>query len=229
MKQTVTLIYFRDKTGKVRSVVLSLGVFNLLVAALILMPVLSILLSLTAYYKGAPISNILSGLVERNITQLVKVTEAPLPDKKTVAEEKPAAVETEKTSPEPPAKDETETAPEPGAKIMLENIQTTELEDAGGLSIKFNLSRTELSSSDKLTGFVFVLYKVNGVHLTVPENSKIKNGMPAHYKNGENFFIKIKRPFEKIIPYAKSDISEVYIIIYSSKGNLLLKQKIDIR
>lgn len=206
---------------------MSLGVFNLLVAAFILMPVLSIGLSLTAYYKIDLASSIHAVPSEKESAPLV--AKAPLPGN-TVAGEKPAPAATE-FAPEPPVKTGTEPAPEPApsdSKVLLENVQLSELEDVGGFKVRFNISRTE-SSSDKLTGFVFVIYKVNGEYQTIPENSKIKNGMPAHFKRGENFFIKVKRPFEIIIPYAKSAVSEMHVIIYSSKGNLLLKQKVDIK
>lgn len=233
MRQTVTLIYFKDKTGKIRSLVLSLGVFNLLAAALVLIPVLSISVSLMTYYKGVPalnFLNFLTGPAEKEIVRPLKAE--PIPNKtpgNTIVQEKPADVETEtaaETSKEPPAKTEPEAAP--GSKILVEGVQMSELEDGSGVSIRFNISRTE-SSSDKLTGFVFILYKVNGEFQTIPENSKIKKGMPAHFEKGENFFIKHKRPFEKLIPSPKSAISEAYIVIYSSKGRLLLKQKVDIR
>ncbi|QWR76957.1 hypothetical protein [Candidatus Magnetomonas plexicatena] len=224
IRQTITLIYFKDKSGKALTLKLRSWLFKSLVIFALCLFALSVFAIYSAYKLKKENNNILVELEatdreNRNIKATMKEAEA----KQSVTVEhvkKPEAVA------EKPAQSvSTEVQDINSGLIALENITARRSNRGDVLLISLDLVKAQASNA-KLSGYVFLVWKVSDKYQSLPESEEIKNGNPTDYKEGDTFDIRYRKPLSWKINYSDSGLQLLTVIVFGADGNILLRQNI---
>ncbi|MEO5358009.1 MAG: hypothetical protein H7844_12020 [Nitrospirae bacterium YQR-1] len=224
IKQTITLIYFKDKSGKALTFKLRSWLFKLIVVSALCFFGISLFAVYFSYKEKKENNDILAELdatekENRNMKAAVKEMET----KKTVFNEqikKPVAI-VETPSQSAPSE---EPAINTGV-ITMENIRTKRSNRGDGFLLFLDLVKLQVSNA-KLSGYVYIVWKASGKYKSFPESEEIKNGIPVDYKEGDTFDIRYRKPISWKITSNESDIQSLTVVVFGSDGNIVLKEDI---
>lgn len=227
MREFVTLMYFRSRGGKVRSLKISknvLNVFLIVSVVVVFLAVFSTSLMISLYLKNPSLLN------ELNATTVQKEArgEKKLPAQKVLPKEniKPSqtgvamAQKTGATAAEEERKKIVEN------KIFVENIAITETARGKSFKLKFDIVKGKDIDGKKITGSVVILGKMGEKYFAHPPGIAVKEGSPLDYAKGERLVIRYRKTFEKTFPYPRSLVEALTIFIYDEEGGLLLKENV---
>lgn len=225
MREFITLIFFRSRGGKARSLKIPKKVLNVfLIASLIIifLSVFSTFMMVRLYGNNRILRDEVNTLIAKKdalgkrllALQDKSSTENGAPGKgEAKVEEKGAdAVKREAG----------------GSKVVLENIKIIKANNREGFKIKFDVVKKETNEGNKINGSLVVVAKVGNDFYTSPKGIEVKDGFPIDYSKGDKFVITSRKTFERKVPYAIDSIEALNIIVYDNKGELLLKQKVEL-
>ncbi|MBF0465929.1 MAG: hypothetical protein HQK88_13490 [Nitrospirae bacterium] len=224
IRQTITLIYFKDKSGKALTLKLRSWLFKFLVVFTLCFFALSVFAIYFVYKLKKENISILTELdatdrENRNIKAAVKEAEAKKPvldvrvKKPEVATEKPVqSVSSEVQNINT-------------GLIGIENILAKRSNRGDALVISLDLVKAQVSTT-KLSGYVFLVWKLSDKYHSLPESEEIKNGIPADFKEGDTFDIRYRKPISWKINYSGSGIQSLTVVVYALDGNILLRENI---
>jgi hypothetical protein len=227
VKDTVTLLIYKDKSGKAKSLKMGLFTFRFLWAAIMVLPLISVLavyLSVKTYQENKDLLIEMGAIVKENakLRNSVKTYEAykqspPQPEKV----QKPTS-NTDNSS-----VNEFEGKTVTTGKVDVENIQVS---DTGPdkFTFYFEVVKGKIPA-DKLSGYVFVVWKTAGKYYSTPPDIAITGGVPDTYSDGEKFDIRYRKPFTEKIPADIKSIQLIYVLAYDEKGNIILKKNVRLK
>ena len=94
------------------------------------------------------------------------------------------------------------------------------------IALNFNLANLT-KNKEKISGYIFVLLKEQGVLRYYPPDSIPKNKMQIHFNKGEYFATSRFRPVEATFFHEKASEELTFkIIVFSNTGDLILKKTI---
>lgn len=237
MNRNLSIIYFKDNTGRARTLELPIKRLVLLLAGLcllILVSIISFVFSVKMYVdKGRLAAELASLSQEKELLEArVKNMEANSVGTNTGSTERAAPkseaskvdlhrTATAKTLEEVHVKGEGEKAAGPislnGFHIKSENNQ---------LTVSFNLINI-INNSAAAHGYVFIIGDYGGAYLSFPEDAELRDGIPVDFKKGDSFAIKRQKHIEQILPLSTNDtIKKIAVFVYSAEGELLIKKEI---
>ena len=109
--------------------------------------------------------------------------------------------------------------------IAIENIRTRQSSRGDSFVLSLDLVKLNVSNT-KLSGYVYLLWKVSDRYQTLPESEEIKNGMPADFKEGDTFDIRYRKPISWKIKTRESDIQSLSLLVFDTVGKIILKEDI---
>jgi len=227
MREFVTLMYFRSRGGKVRSLKISKNVLNifLIVSVIVVfLAVFSTSLMISLYLKNRSLLN------ELNATTVHKEArgEKKLPAQEVLPKEniKPSQTGIAMAQKAGATAAEEEKKKIVENKIFVENTAITEIAHGKSFKLKFDIVKGKDMDGKKLTGSVVVLGKMGEKYFAYPPGIAVKEGSPLNYAKGERFAIMYRKTFEKAFPYLRGSVEALTIFIYDEEGGLLLKENV---
>ena len=227
MREFVTLMYFRSRGGKVRSLKISknvLNVFLIVSVVVVFFAVFSTSLMISLYLKNRSLLN------ELNAT---KVHKEALGEKKLPVQEvlpkgniKPSQTGVAMVQKAGATAAEEEKKKIVENKIFVKNTAITEIARGKSFKLKFDIVKGKDIDGKKITGLVVVLGKMGEKYFAYPPGIAVKEGSPLNYAKGERFVIMYRKTFEKTFPYPRSLVEALTIFIYDEEGGLLLKENV---
>ncbi|MBF0343602.1 MAG: hypothetical protein HQL06_05145 [Nitrospirae bacterium] len=224
IKETITLIYFRDKSGKARTFKMARSVFVFLVSFMLLL-----LLSAVPF--------VYFGFKHRLINNDLSLKIIKLEKENTSVKESLKALEIKKLAflTTPPVRDSGSVKVDDfdyktvnTGQVDADNLEITNFEERKILIISFDISKTRMTDA-KMTGYVFIIWKTDGKYSVVPQSTEVKNGVPVKYTSGEGFDIKIKKHFTKTLSATLNKIQLLYLLVYDENGTIILKKNVDLK
>ncbi|KJU85066.1 membrane or secreted protein [Candidatus Magnetobacterium bavaricum] len=218
--ETITLIYFRDKSGKARTFKMARSVFAFLIAFMLLLPVASFYLGLRfkAVNNDLPLN--LANLEKENAA--LKQSLKSLETKRLNFISQVQKPDANSTKPEDFDSKIINTG-----QVDANALEITNLEEKKLLIISFDVINLHIPNT-KITGYVFIVWKVDDKYYGLPQSAEIKNGTPVKYNAGESFDIKIKKHFTKTLSTTLDKIRLLYLLVYDDKGTIILKKNVDL-
>ncbi|MBF0318619.1 MAG: hypothetical protein HQL01_02270 [Nitrospirae bacterium] len=226
MKDTVTLLIYKDKSGKAKSLKMRLSTFRILWMAIIILPLVSVAasyLSVKLYKENKDMLIEMGAIVKENtkLRDSIKHNEAagktlPLPEK---------AIKPAETAEFQPTNEFEDKAVNTG-KVDIENILVSD-PGADRFTLYFEVVKGKVAT-EKISGYVFVMWKAADKYYSMPLDIAITAGVPASYSDGEKFDIRYRKPFTEKIPSDIKSIQLLYVLAYDEKGNIILKKNVKI-
>ncbi|MBI3397903.1 MAG: hypothetical protein HY265_04760 [Deltaproteobacteria bacterium] len=241
MKRTITILYFKDNTGKIHTVEFSIKNLKLLIfilSILIFVSIISTIFSTKLYMeRNRLIKDFTSLSIEKEaLEKKINDIEATINKSGTVSN--PAVDSTAKSQISRKEPVEAKSAAKKTlagreeAKdidhISLQNFQVKNTEDNGQIIIAFDIVKTD-NSSEMVNGYLLIVGDYGGTYFCFPEDAGIKDGMPVDFKKGSRFFIKRQKRLEFALPYSiNNPINKIITFVYSSNGNLLIEKEVNL-
>ncbi|MBF0317004.1 MAG: hypothetical protein HQL04_02435 [Nitrospirae bacterium] len=220
-RETITLIYFRDKSGKARTFKMAVTLFACLISLMLLIPVVSFYLGLR-YRVNNDLPLKLANLEKENAS--LKQSLKSLETKRLNFISHVQAPASDNPKPE----DFDSKTINTGA-VDADALEITNLEEKNLLIISFDVIKSRITDA-KMTGYVFVVWKIDDKYYGLPQSAEIKNGTPVKYTTGESFDIKIKKHFTKTLSSVTlHKLQLLYLLVYDDKGTIILKKNVDLR
>lgn len=244
MKRTITVIYYREPTGKIQMREISIRKIGWLISGLIFLILVSILSAIFAVKLYADRSKLGSELAsirteKESLEQRIKTQEASIHEAKpapppSLPEPAPKAKPVKPV--EKPA-DSTGIKPlavkmplyQEGAKatphIELQNFKAVKTDDNNQIIVAFDITKTN-SNDTVVDGYVVTIWYYGEKHFSVPAGIGVKDGLPDDFKKGNRFSIKLQMHFEHTLPVSMDNpIDRLTIFVYSAQGELLAKKE----
>ena len=78
-------------------------------------------------------------------------------------------------------------------------------------------------------GYIFIIGDYGETSISFPEGVEIKDGIPVDFKKGNRFVIKWQKHVEHTFSSSENNIiKRVIALIYSTDGELLVKEEVDL-
>ncbi|MBF0539081.1 MAG: hypothetical protein HQL03_12610 [Nitrospirae bacterium] len=220
-KETITLIYFRDKSGKARTFKMARSVFIVLVFLAFLIPGASVYFGLMYKVVSDDLRIRLVALERENasVRQSLKAIETkrlefiPSTQKPNVSSSKPDDFDSKTIN---------------TGQVDANNLEVTNFEERKILIVSFDVIKSRIADV-KMAGYVFIVWKMDDNYYCLPQTTEIKNGTPVKYTAGEGFDIKNQKHFTKTLSATLDKLRLLYILIYDNNGTIILKKNVDLR
>jgi hypothetical protein len=225
MREFVTLMYFRSRGGKVRSLKISKNVLNVILIVSVLVvffAVFSTSLMINLYLKNRSLLN------ELNASRVHKelLGEKKLPVQEVLPRENIKPSQTGVATAQKAGSTAAEEKKIFENKIFVKNSAITEIANGKSFKLKFDIVKGKDIDGKKITGSIVVLGKMGEKYFAYPPGIAVKEGSPLNYAKGERFVFRYRKTFEKAFPYPRSLVEALTIFIYDEEGGLLLKENI---
>lgn len=241
MKRTLTIMYFKDHAGKVKTREFSIRGLVLLVSSIILLLILSVtsvVFIIKLYIEKGRLTNDFATLLKEKGLLEIKIKDLESSTGNTKGSSHPVADSATKSqTTKTDSISETKAIKEGGVsheevkndnQISLQNFQIRSMKDTNQLAVAFDIvnnSRSDIA----IQGFVFVVGDYGETHYVLPQSAEIKNDMPADFKKGNRFSIKMQKRMEYILPYIMdSPIDRITVFVFSQNGDLLTKKEVNL-
>ena len=225
MREFVTLMYFRSRGGKVRSLKISknvLNVFLIISVIVVFFAVFSTSMMISLYLKNCSLLN------ELNATKVHKevLGEKKLPVQEVLPKENIKPSQTGVAMAQKAGSTAAEEKKIVENKIFVKNTAITEIARGKSFKLKFDIVKIKDINGKKITGLVVVLGKMGEKYFAYPPGIAVKEGSPLNYAKGERFVVRYRKTFEKTFPYPRSLVEALTVFLYDEEGGLLLKENV---
>lgn len=248
MKRTITVIYYREPTGKIQMREISIRKIGWLISGLIFLILVSILSAIFGVKLYADRSRLGSELASirterESLEQRIKVQEASIQEAKPAPPPSPPDPAPKAKPVKPVEKPADPTGIPTGIKpsavkmplhqegakaaphIELQNFKAIKTDDNNQIVVAFDITRTN-SNDMVVDGYVVTIGYYGEKHLSVPADIGIKDGLPDDFKKGNRFSIKLQMHIEHTLPVSMDNpIDRLMIFVYSAQGELLAKKE----
>lgn len=239
MKRTLTIMYFKDHAGKVKTREFSIRGLVLLVSSIILLLILSVtsvVFIIKLYIEKDRLTSDFAALFREKELLEIKIKDLEASAGNTKGASHPVAdsaakSQTTKTDSVSEAKaikegGSSHEAAKDDTQISLQNFQIKSMKDTNQLAVSFDIVKTS-SSDTPIQGYAFVVGTYGETYFCLPQGTEVANGIPDDFKKGNRFSIKMQKRMEYTLPYIMDGpIDRITAFVFSQNGDLLTKKEV---
>lgn len=239
MKKTITIMYFTDNTGKVRTIEVSVKSLVWIIAGIAILLLISItgsIISFKLYIDKSKLNNELALVnvekkslevrikdLETKKASIEKELDKRETEMKTISKKEVITKEAEKITIIKKADAMNKEAGKKSADVSISNFQIKK--DIDKFTVSFDILKTN-SAGEAFNGYFLILADYGGKYVSFPEGAEVKDGLVIDFKKGEKFIIKWQKQVERIFPYTEDNsIKMITVFVYSENGNILIKKE----
>ncbi|MBF0473897.1 MAG: hypothetical protein HQK91_09945 [Nitrospirae bacterium] len=224
-KKNITIMYFKNKTGKIHSFeVNSLSLITIVITIMssVLISLISIIFFTHLYFQDYQLLSQLGLPFIGHKGEITPETKVEVPHEETKKEDTiPLPVTKSDTTPNVDATQKPDVAQKPEEIKKEDSYLAIENFKLEGSNLYYEIVRKD-NKSDKIPGLSIIVLKVDDNLVALPQGIILKDGIPKWNKKGFSFNFRYRKQVVISIPKQTGTITEITVYLFDNSGKLIL-------